>query len=76
MSIASLTITEPVNKKQSQGTEFPLFGSTNTSPGTKLELSIFSIFFSFNSFTSIEYFDIFLKFIRLFLVSIVEYSKL
>ena len=74
--MASLTITEPDNKMQSQGTEFPFLGKTNISPGTKFALSIFSIFSFFKSFISIEYFDIFLKFIKLFLVSVVESNKL
>ena len=76
VSIASLTITEPVKRTQSQGTEFPFFGKTKISPGTKSALSIFSFLCSFKSFISIEYLDICLNFIKLFLVSIVESIKL
>ena len=74
--MASFTITDPVNKIQSHGTEFPFFGNSKISPGTKSALSIFSIISFFNNLISIEYFDIFLKFIKLFLVSIVESNKL
>ena len=70
VSIASLIITDPDNKIQSQGMAIPSSGNSNTSPGTRFELcnSIESIIpseFLLYILTGIEYLAIFLILFKL-----------